>query len=107
PSSQTYLDQFRKSKGINATGPLTPADYNAMGYDNRGYMPYDNTMLNEIVINTNANNRPTISGMPVNVTSDNRPADENNPNRFNIDSNRLLRYAPALGNALQLNSLQE
>lgn len=106
-SSQAGLDAWRKSQGLNITGPLTNADYEAMGYTPQGYTQYDS--LPELVIDVNRQPSPTIANQDVTVTSDNSAPNtqqgNDNKNRFN--ANQMMRMMTPLGNLIQLGSLQE
>lgn len=107
PSSQKNLDAWRKAQGINATGPLSATDYQAMGYNPQGYTPFDNTELEGVVINANRAQTPsTFATSEVPVTSTITPP-EDPAKKPNFDYNNLLRHMTPLGNALQLGSLQE
>lgn len=107
PSSQAGLDAWRKSQGLNTTGPLTNADYEAMGYTPQGYTPYNT--LPELTIDVNRQPLNTIADKPVAVTSDNstsNPQQGNDP-RNRINTNQMMRMMTPLGNLIQLGSLQE
>lgn len=105
-SSKAALAQWRKKNGLNIQGDLSSADYEAMGYTNMGYIPYEET-LDEIVIDKTEPAQYTDPRV-VPTQYQTTPTDPKDPTKKNnFDYNNMLRYMTPLGNALQLGSLRE
>lgn len=105
-SSQNSLDAWRKANNISTTGGLTPADYEAMGYTNMGYTPYEE-VLPTLTIDSNPVQNTTTSAIPDTLPDNTQedPKDPKNKDKFNY--HQLMRYMTPLGNVLQLDGLSK